>query len=79
MSKALIIISDKCKGHTHCELASSWIQTGSFAGNSCGRSHYSLRPLRSARFVDLGSIATIRFASLRPFEELFMLAGVADP
>ena len=79
MSQALTIVSDKCTGHMHCELACSWIQTGSFAGISYGRSHHFLRPLRSARFVDLGSIATIRFASLRPFEEFFMLAGVADP
>jgi len=79
MSKALAIIFDKRKGHIHCALASSWIQTGSFAGISCRRSHHFLRPLRSPRFVDLGSIATIRFASLRPFEEFFMLAGVADP
>jgi hypothetical protein len=25
------------------------------------------------------SITSIRFAGLRPFEQLFMLAGVADP
>ena len=36
------------------------------------------RPLHN-RGVCLGSIATVRFAWLRPLERLFMLAGVADP
>jgi hypothetical protein len=31
------------------------------------------------RFGGLWSIASIRFARQRPFGQLFMLAGVADP
>jgi hypothetical protein len=35
--------------------------------------------LSLAKTDGLGSIASIRFASPRPFEHLFMSAGVADP
>ena len=37
------------------------------------------RPLFCDTTGSSGSIASIRFASRRPFEQLFMLAGVADP
>jgi hypothetical protein len=36
-------------------------------------------PFIVRRHGRLGSIASIRFVSPRPFEQLFMLAGVADP
>jgi len=43
------------------------------------QSDFLQRLLFASPEVRKGSIATIHFASLRPFEQLFMLAGVADP
>jgi hypothetical protein len=48
-------------------------------GKANGRFYDFQRPLPCTLTVNLGSIASIRFASLQPFEQLFMLAGVADP